>query len=660
MRPRSDYARSGLGVLVAAVSGPVWNVVIVRVPGGDLTFGRAVIAVTAALLLFDRLRARKRAAPVPGGVWLFIAALGLLGLWISTSTASRGCHCGGDLLGYWEVAAVATLGALVATWEPRWRVPLILAVAAGAGLSALLALAGVGGLSPGARNPNPASSRLAGPYGNPNFLAYLLAFGVPVLVVAIRRYAGLLRGVLIASLAVVGLALLLTFSRSGLIAAGVGAAVAVLLLFHDRPRARAGVAVGLAIVAALGVVVYPLFKQSRRDASERGLRAALAAQDRSGWDAQRQGLVYAGPARMENGAGRALYARLRNPGEGMSHSVGPIAAGEVVRVRFQARAARGRQLLHVGLEDNVRGNRPVAAERALGTRWEPVRVRWRSRGRSPHARMYLWGDQPAAGFAVRRIRVERRPAGAPPVTAALATRLRGSTINRAGTIERGGEKRQIDSRRAGLELAMRAFSDHPVAGIGWGDFPAYADARKGFGALPTHNDYARVLAELGLVGALLLALLLATVAIPAWGRRHDPLGTAVAGVLATGLVGLFFVNGLSAAAVTVPLGLAAAVGCARGRAAPVAAREGLSEWGGGAARTVPVGRAARAAVAGARAAPPRPRPTRWLDAADERAAHLPARARAALEAPRRTLATARAVAPSPRALPRLRRRKGSG
>src|SRR4051794_40852573 len=116
--------------------GPFWDVFL----GHGVTLGRVAIATGFALLVLDLWRAPSPRPRPSIGVWAFIAAMLLLGLWIAEDAATWGCNCGGQVTGYGEVCAAAILAALVCGLEPRWRAPLVLVVGAAAALSALLAL----------------------------------------------------------------------------------------------------------------------------------------------------------------------------------------------------------------------------------------------------------------------------------------------------------------------------------------------------------------------------------------------------------------------------------------------------------------------------------------------------------------------------------------
>jgi hypothetical protein len=59
--------------------------------------------------------------------------------------------------------------------------------------------------------------------------------------------------------------------------------------------------------------------------------------------------------------------------------------------------------------------------------------------------------------------------------------------------------------RDAARLALAAFWDQPIRGIGWERFPEYVPPHSDRGALASHDEYLRIAAELGLVGLLLSA-----------------------------------------------------------------------------------------------------------------------------------------------------------
>jgi O-antigen ligase len=99
------------------------------------------------------------------------------------------------------------------------------------------------------------------------------------------------------------------------------------------------------------------------------------------------------------------------------------------------------------------------------------------------------------------------------------------------------------------EIAVRVIAEHPLRGIGYWMFPAYAERSPDFGEyLTTHNDYLRLGAEAGVPALAVLLLLL-------WlGARHRR--TADLAVLRAVVVGygaaLVFANPLANLVVSAP------------------------------------------------------------------------------------------------------------
>ena len=126
--------------------------------------------------------------------------------------------------------------------------------------------------------------RLAGTYGNPNHLGYLIALGSPVAVALLwprdRRTAALFA---IATLPL-GIALLLSYSRGALIAGAVGM-LATVAVAHIRTRQAAlRFAVAIAAAAAIVALAYPLYLDARieRDRSDSDVAARGSRPQRLG------------------------------------------------------------------------------------------------------------------------------------------------------------------------------------------------------------------------------------------------------------------------------------------------------------------------------------------------------------------------------------------
>jgi O-antigen ligase len=116
-------------------------------------------------------------------------------------------------------------------------------------------------------------------------------------------------------------------------------------------------------------------------------------------------------------------------------------------------------------------------------------------------------------------------------------------------------------------MALRAFGSAPLLGIGWGGFPSYSAKHADYGRLAAHDEYLLTAAELGLVGLVFLALM---VAAPVLGARKAPAGrttAAAVGLLSAAGAGMVFVEALATPQVSIPIAMAAAVLCAgRGEA----------------------------------------------------------------------------------------------
>ena len=181
-----------------------------------------------------------------------------------------------------------------------------------------------------------------------------------------------------------------------------------------------------------------------------------------------------------------------------------MACGKVPAIRTVLRGANRQAALPLsfGLEDNLRGLGPRTAHASIGPDWRALRADWRPTSQSPHARLYIWSTVSGAVFSVRRVVIRELGPGGRVVRVPMT--LRGSAYDRE--LERsGGQRNDTTShlvRRARGSLFERSGLNRP--GIGWGRFPEFARDHERFGRLPTHSEYMRFLAELGLLGVLLL------------------------------------------------------------------------------------------------------------------------------------------------------------
>ena len=99
-----------------------------------------------------------------------------------------------------------------------------------------------------------------------------------------------------------------------------------------------------------------------------------------------------------------------------------------------------------------------------------------------------------------------------------------------------GEGPNVEERFALWQGALQAFSQHPVLGIGYAQYPNYAEHQPDLRATVTHQTYLATAAELGAVGFFALVWLLLSVIVDSWrvkerafvGVAHACCGFAVA------------------------------------------------------------------------------------------------------------------------------------
>ncbi len=308
----------------AALMPAVWKVIVVELPVVSLTLGRLVLIATAVLLAAECLRDR-RALPRPT-VPAVAVAVGVTAClaWIAVSAQVWGCGCNDEVAGFAEVSALVVLALAAVTLDPRAGPWLLVSAMAGAAVTAALALAGVGPLTEGARVAGVGGDRLAGPLGNPNYLAFVVTLPLPIFVVYQAMFRGGRRLLVLAVGALVLVAAVLTYSRGAFLGAAAGTlAVAALSASSRRGRLlAAGAVLGTLVV---GLVGYGLLLRLRDEPPPTD--PALAALDRSGWDARGgQGLIPRGPAQLRDDAGSLRI------------SAGSAGGGELPLGRGTARA----------------------------------------------------------------------------------------------------------------------------------------------------------------------------------------------------------------------------------------------------------------------------------------------------------------------------------
>jgi hypothetical protein len=559
-------ASAGALLLVIFLT-PLWWVHLVRLPHAGLTVGRLALIAGAGLVVFDALRFRRSLRRPPPATLVLGGAVVGLGGWMIVNSAIWGCQCNAAIDGYVELASVLLWTVAVLLIDPRWGTPVILASGAAMLFAAVLALVGVHGLEPGAVDLSATRGRLAGTYGNSNYLGTAIAAAVPILV-AFRpplvarplRMTLPLAGWAVAAAVIVTTAVL-TYSRSALIAAAAGGLFAVVLGVAGRRRRMVAAFVGLAVLVVIGLITYPTVESHRLTVStpappDRTLRFV----DSGGWDGRAEGLIPRGPTAFHNNQDRtSIIVMPRAAGQGISFPWGRARRGVAYRLRFEARGLGAPTQLSFGMEDHQRGNGPRKTTVPLSTRFRSFQLIWRPTATSADAQLYVWQSDGRAPFEVRNVRVARP----------IDMRLRGTQYDQIVGRYRHADKKGEESRLTGVQLGWKAFKSQPVRGIGWEHFRDYAARHSTFGRLSSHNDYVRMLAELGIAGVLFLLALVVSVLSRLRGAGRSRTLQAAAGVVVTGGVGFAFLTGLEAPAVSIPFAVAAALLCSRREASPL-------------------------------------------------------------------------------------------
>ena len=520
-------------------------------PVGLVVLAVGVIALTVELRGPAALWSR-RSQLLLGPALLMVVGAGLTAVLVAISSRTNGCQCGGASTAVMELAVWAFLVGIVVLVAPRSAPVLLAATALGCFVAGAAALAGV---HASATEMAPGSLRLAGAYGNSNFLAATQALGLPIAVAAfVQCRRAIVRIVALAVGLTLTIALLLTYSRSGLIAAAGATATTILLL--ATPRRRLALGAGMTAAAALVVLVlYPTYATHRTHADFAGQIALAGETDLTGWRRGSTGLIRNGPSELINAGPKVLRVTATRPGEGASVRLGSAAGSVALHLRFQARAAPPVRL-GFGLEDNLIAADPASASALVSARWRTYKLTWRPSSSVFHARAYFW--VPAIGaFELRRPATWTTD---PRHLKRLPTRLLGpGDLNHR---LQHAEAAYINSREGAARIAVDAFLAHPFVGIGWERFPAYADTRSGVGAIATHNEYLQFAAELGILGVLAIVLLAVAAGWAALDVRTSRLGPALIGVLVAGGIALAFGNFLEVPSVVLPLATAAATAVA--------------------------------------------------------------------------------------------------
>jgi len=90
-----------------------------------------------------------------------------------------------------------------------------------------------------------------------------------------------------------------------------------------------------------------------------------------------------------------------------------------------------------------------------------------------------------------------------------------------------GRGPNVEERFELWEGAVHAFSQSPIVGIGYSQFPNWVEHEPGMRATVTHNTYLATASELGILGLLTLGFLLFSVLLDSWNvREKDFVGLA--------------------------------------------------------------------------------------------------------------------------------------
>jgi O-antigen ligase len=555
------FRRTRAGLIAAAFLAPFSATHLL----GPLTLGRTTALIFAALLAADLLIERPHQFWLdPAGLLLGGAYVGL-SAWIFLNSAAWGCNCNGKVGGFSEFAVIGLLAIVAISFEPRLREAAIAATLAGIVLAAALALAGVGALNSATVDLSQTGGRLSGTFGNANELGFSAALGIPVALAycSIAGRAGRIAGA--ATIVLLTTTLVLTYSRGAIIAAGVG--ILALYLWQEAgSRRRVTIILAAASLSiGLAAVLYTAFERERRDVSFTAVSPALRGLDQrdlSGWDSRALGPIPNGPSKLLN-MGSAFAVRARRGGEGASFRWGEASAGSTYTLRFRARSESARLPFSYELGDSSQKVEGPRGAGELDQRWRSFSLVWNPRLRSPQATLYIWQRAGPSTVALADVRVIAHSRSGRSQVIAVPGHLVGSLYQRFISVATRAEGRYTRSRLDASHLALEAFDSEPLRGIGWGTFPTYAAAHLHFGLLAAHDEYLAFAAELGVLGALLLILLIAAVAIGVkWTGPGWPEAAAI-GLLAAAAAGMVFVEALPTPQLSIAMAIAAAVLCAR-------------------------------------------------------------------------------------------------
>lgn len=539
----------------AALAGPLWPTWIGI---QQAQIGRALVLLVSAAIAVDFVRGRVRPTRPAWATVGVVGSFAALAVWNALSAATWGCFCGGTAQGIGDSAVLAVVTGVVMLYaSPRMTFAILAAAAGGVLAAGLLSVVGLQDLHANTYRPSESQSRLEGVYGNPNFLGFALAMGVPIAIAAAAASRGLLRLVAVVGTVALGGLLLLTFSRGSLLAAGIGGTVALLITFPVLRRARVAIPAGLAVPALILLFIASPFYRNQRVEADFGREKAsqMAEADHSGWTTKPVGLVNVGGATLANPTGsKALAVTTTQAKQGVTYPFPKTFVAGRWKWRLNLAAPAGGERLKVAWKVGRYDETKLAAGTATlrpGTSAQKIDLEVETR-QTDWLLLHVATNRPGT-FWITGVWTTGQGLD-PTAVKTVSTTLLGTDSSALHTLEEG----YIDSRRTGIELAAKAFASQPVRGIGTDRFPAFADARATYGALPTHNTYAQIAAELGAVGLLLFGVGGATLLLAA--RRSQAatrLRAASVGVVAAGSANLMFINALASPGMLLPLIVAA-------------------------------------------------------------------------------------------------------
>ena len=524
----------------------------VRAGPVTVTPGRVLLAVAAAAACADAARYRTLSVlRRPLIMTLLAAVLAAVGL-VLFSVGTNGCNCQGSAAGLIEFAMLVVLATYVLSRDGTWTFRLLGAAGVGTVLAAVLSAPE---LRSGLR------TRIAGPYGNPNNLAIVLASGVPIAVAAALQFRRRARTGLIAVALLLGLGTFFTYSREALLS--LAAALVVFgVLRASVMRTRLLIVLAAVALAGLSAALYPSFERSRVQA-DLGSQATLSALALrlSGDQAAAVGWISEGSARVA-GSGGALDVFAHAGQEGTSLGLGEAQPGVHLLFTVRARALHGPVSFSIAMIDQRVDIPPARRTLELTPTWRQYTLAWTPSRLSADPGVFLYTNA-AGSFEFYAPTLQRGQSG--QIRSLTLGLVSSESLTAAGE---GAESNDINFREQMLSLAWRAFIDHPIRGIGWEEFPDYADAHSVYGHQGAQSEYGRYVAELG-IGGLIVLLVIAIVAVMGL-RRRSPSRDVVASVLTVWALGLLFDNALETISMSAILALGLAIACVRPiHAAPV-------------------------------------------------------------------------------------------